>query len=491
MSQFHFSDEENRPADSAAAQPPKSGEPSAKDVKADPFQLDDIPPKPVLKPNSSGSQVAGGPTTPPTAPKGPRPLQPRPNNAMPPKPPVKAAVTPPLAEEVVPTQEAATAASISNDMPVDGFSAFLLGVGDTLRKVLNLLEVPATWVLRVAVPIGVLCLAYILAGILLGGNKGAANPTQFAELVKNMTLAATGLKFCLVAIGISFLILGYEDNRLGAVTAAVGVLLHFALPIGLKVMAPNVAGAVVAQQMRVAGFALLIIGLIKATCDLGIFLFNLPNTIKAKQASIGAARPLEAKQQRIARDANMFSPCWNLPFCREAIRKLCPAFLAKKTCWKFGRGCYCDEEMIARIVRGESLEKIKAPTRVSQSKKPPCGRCYIYLEHQSYKFRMLSPLALPATIAICYGVWPIYSQIFKGFDKAFNSILTSLSFASINLTPDAIKATDAGTAEAAKYATDPEVAAMWAQNIVGVMLGFILLIYVSKFIEWVVYKAKL
>jgi hypothetical protein len=69
--------------------------------------------------------------------------------------------------------------------------------------------------------------------------------------------------------------------------------------------------------------------------------------------------------------------------------------------------------------------------------------------------------------------------------------LTSLSFASINLTPDAIKATDAGTAEAAKYATDPEVAAMWAQNIVGVMLGFILLIYVSKFIEWVVYKAKL
>ena len=119
--------------------------------------------------------------------------------------------------------------------------------------------------------------------------------------------------------------------------------------------------------------------------------------------------------------------------CREVIRKQCPAYLAKKRCWKFGRGCYCDEEMISRIIRGESLDVIKAPTRMSREGKPPCGRCYIYIEHQSHKFRMLSPLALPATLAGIFFGWPYYLQAFKVLDKAMDAVWKSLNFNPANL----------------------------------------------------------
>ncbi|RYG60923.1 hypothetical protein EON80_24320 [bacterium] len=282
---------------------------------------------------------------------------------------------------------------------------------------------------------------------------------------------------------------------MGAIVAGVGILFYFAAPLGLRaLLGPgNPLFGPLAVQFFTIGRLILSIGLFKGLIDVGSWLWNLPNTIKAKQSSIGAigfGNPVESKQQRIARQANMFSPCWKLPFCREPIRVLCPAFLAKKTCWKFGRGCYCDTEMVGRIVRNEPIESIKAANTAQSKMAPPCARCYIFLEHQTHKFRMISPLVLPVTVLFVFMVWPIYNQLFMSFTRGYTKLFESLTFSTSRFTPDAIKATAEGQAQAAAGGISPQEIAQVSSYMLGALLGFFLLIYLSKFVEWAIFKAK-
>jgi hypothetical protein len=375
--------------------------------------------------------------------------------------------------------------------PQDAFSLKLWSIGQSVRSVLDALEGPASWLLRVGLVIGLTALAYLLAGTILGKAGDLSGNPQAAALVKNLTLASQTFMICLLMVGIATILLGYEDNRLGFLVGGVGVLCHFVVPIILKkFVGDSAATAAMAPIFRHYGYYLVMIGLVKGLFDTAVWLWNLPEKMKEKHANVGVSNQAEAKQRIIAREANMFSPCWRLPFCRESIRKQCPAFLAKSTCWKFGRGCYCDEEMISRIVRGEALDNIKAPTRQSRQGKAPCGRCYIYLEHQTYKFRVLSPLALPVAVLTTWLIWPMYVQAFTVGNKALDSIWGTLSFNSSKLTPEALASSTSSMREAANVGNSPEEVALIAQNMIGVLLGFMLLIYISKFIEWAIFKAK-
>ncbi len=405
-----------------------------------------------------------------------------------------AAPNPAAAAALTPTPTTPAAEEVFSEEAKEDINAGFFGLGTSIRSALNMLEGPASWALRVFGIVGILCLAFLLAALFFGGvgTLGATNP-KTAVVLRNIEYAAKGFSVCLLATTIATLILGYEDNRMGAIFAFIGAALMFGSPLLVKAAAgETLAGALVGPhvipELRSVGRVLFYLGALKATIDLFDFLWKLPDRMRAKMANVGQGRPTEAKQRAIASQANMMSPCWKLPFCREAIRVLCPAFIAKTTCWKFGRGCYCDEEMIGRIVRGEPMAVISAPTRISQSK-PPCGRCYIYLEHQTYKFRMLSPLALPATIGLCFVGYPIYTKLFQLFDKAMQSVWGMFSFS-----PPVPKIID--TVQANKDAIEQSVAnaaqvSSIAEAIMGVMVGFFLLIYITKGIEWAIFKAKL
>ena len=401
--------------------------------------------------------------------------------------------SPSVASPSVTTSHSASNAASETDIgaPQDNFSRGLWDIGQKIRGALDALEAPASWLLRVAAVIGVCALAYVLAAVFFGGAGLATNP-KMGELTKNLDMASKAFTYSLLALMIASLVLGYEDNRLGAIVAATGFFFYIAAPLGIKkFIGVTPATAVMATHFRQIGYVLVIIGLIKAVADIAVWLWHLPERMKTRHASVGVSNQAEAKQRIIAREANMLSPCWKLPFCRESIRKQCPAFLAKTTCWKFGRGCYCDTEMISRIVRGESLEAIKAPTQQSRQGKPPCGRCYIYLEHQTYKFRMLSPLVLPVTVLVTYLIWPIYVRFFGIAYNGFDSLWSVFSFNASNLTSGDMKASAEGLAAASQVGKESAASiALITQNMFGVLLGFMVLIYFSKFIEWAIYKAK-
>jgi hypothetical protein len=357
------------------------------------------------------------------------------------------------------------------------------------RQYIDKLDPIALWLFRTTALTGGLSLLWLLFSI-FGAGAGSlpANDPNLAQVTNDMRLAATVLHWSLIFMAVSLVILMLDVSWLGLTMAAIGVVLHFGGPFLLRAAGENVATANVANILRGTGFFLLFLGMSKYSVDLYRWLSTLPDRMKSK-ANVGVAQKAEAGQLRIAREATMFSPCWKLPYCREVIRKQCPAYLAKKRCWKFGRGCYCDEEMISRIIRGESLDIIKAPTRQSRQGKPPCGRCHIFLEHQGLKYKMLSPIAIPATLISMFVVWPYYTAAFTSFSKRMDFFWSRLSFNPRALAPDAIK-TDPSI-QVTNTALTNEQIAQYASNMFGVILGFFVLIYISKFIEWAIFKAKL
>jgi hypothetical protein len=353
----------------------------------------------------------------------------------------------------------------------------------SIRRATEALDPVAFWIFRVALFGAAASLLYLLYATFAGriGQPGVP-----AALAHSLTTTATILHWSLILLAISGVWLSLDMAYLGLSLIGIGLLIHFGVPWALLgYVGQTKLVAALAAILRSTGFAIAVIGVLKQAYELMIWAIALPDRMKMK-ADIGS-RQIEPAQRRIAREANMLSPCWKLPFCREVIRKQCPAFLAKKTCWKFRRGCYCDEEMIGRIIRGESLEAIKSPTRLSRTGKPPCDRCHIYLEHQGYKFKMLSPLAFPATVIIVYFLWPLYVTLFTAFGKS--PVWNALSFDASKLTPDAIATTTPGAHDTATLNSDSVLHI--ATILIGVLLGFFVFVYVSKFIEWAIYKAKL
>ncbi len=400
------------------------------------------------------------------------------------------------AQAVTPVLTEPDAAAISQSAtPSDDLSSGIQEFGARIAKMLDSGDDIFTWVARVSILVVGFSLAVLVAGIFLGNAANIAQNPKAADLANFLILATKGLTLGTLALGISMLLLTYDDNRIGAIVAGIGLVFYFGAPIALRgLLGPtNPLFGPLAIQFFTIGRIILTVGLFKALIDVGVWLWNLPNTIKSKQSTAGAVgfgNPVESKQAKLARQANMFSPCWKLPFCREPIRVLCPAFLAKKTCWKFGRGCYCDTEMVGRIVRNEPLEVIKAANTMQSKQPPPCARCYIFLEHQTHKFRMISPLVLPATIVVVFGAWPIYNRLFLGFTSSYTKLFSSLSFSTTSFTPDAIKSTADSQAAAAAGGISPQEIAQVSSYMLGALLGFFLLIYLSKFVEWAIFKAK-
>lgn len=353
------------------------------------------------------------------------------------------------------------------------------------NRVLDFLAPIAVWILRAAAVLGGLSLAYLAWGM-LSGDLGHAAPSS--QVITNVGMAVAILRWALLGVAVAWFILMWEERLVAAAVVAVGLLLYFGAAPIMKMSGGSPAIGTIAGSLGAGGRALATLGMLKVAYDVMQWITELPNRMRVR-ADVGVAQHAEPQQRREAQNATMFSPCWKLPFCREVIRKQCPAYLAKTTCWKFGRGCYCDEEMISRIVRGESMDNVKAPTRMSRQGKPPCHRCYIFLEHQGMKYRVASPMAVPLTIAIMYFGWNTYMALTGKVGGSLQFLWDKLAFHGTSVVTSTVEK----VAETGSKANtlSPAQLQHTAQTMFGVMVGFYLLIMISKGIEWAIYKARI
>jgi hypothetical protein len=202
--------------------------------------------------------------------------------------------------------------------------------------------------------------------------------------------------------------------------------------------------------------------------------------IRREEPKVKSSRPVRP---------HVFSPCWHLPYCRDYLLEVCPAFLRKRRCWKIGVGCFCDPGMIENMIAGvKSLHtrtqaaylrsEIEARTGIANQrrKRPPCKRCFNYVEHQHHKFAALSPLAYPLVVGVMWFGYPYVMKLWNGAQELLLRVWQAISLAPQNI--DASPLEDVfGNAVASGMFT--------------ALLGMFLLLGVLRFIEIWCYKWRL
>lgn len=283
----------------------------------------------------------------------------------------------------------------------------------TKSKIVSLIDQVTSVALKIGIPIFLLSVGYLLF-TLLGPNM-----REFAKMSANDRAAFTytidislqAMLYSAIAVVAAFVIRHFENDVLGQLLSVFGALLYFAAPMAIVQLIPsefpkdNQIPLLIVQKIRDVGAICLVPGL---------FLV-IRNAILRIWTGVSVKRILERRwgdeeKRKKPSKPKLYGACWDLEFCRDYVRNVCPAFKAKKPCWRLKVGCYCDEKTIMHaitsygnkdsrsqdIMHRLGLDKPGASKISSAQKRARCRRCGIYSEHQRQKYRLLSPMVFPA-----------------------------------------------------------------------------------------------
>ncbi len=168
-----------------------------------------------------------------------------------------------------------------------------------------------------------------------------------------------------------------------------------------------------------------------------------------------------------AKRRNVFlGSCWNMPYCREAIRDKCPVHIAKKgPCWRHKRGCMCEESIaVLATSAGDWKSKVagavdkiegRGTPAVAVAGMPParssnpllnftdpsgrpnltdaeraqrCRECVIYNTHQEQKYKALVGALFVGAAALVYFANGSLIKIMGAFYMRMNMTMSQYSF---------------------------------------------------------------
>jgi hypothetical protein len=375
-------------------------------------------------------------------------------------------------------------------------------------KIIARLDTVLLLLLRAGLVCGIISLGYLLYGIFSGALFNLEDPNRYspqkqAQMVQSIETIGTFCAISLITLVACALLRAPDDQDVIVLVIVGGLLVGLGLPLLIGYQArQSMWGHNEATEFLVHLFARtgLLIGV-----GLGVLLLRSAvkwvrfRPLAAPQAAVSRQRAPELPAHR---QATMFSPCWHLPYCRDFLLQICPAFQAKVKCWKFGRGCFCDQGMIDRLVQGsqtlsrqrgqayarrEISERLQVSRGERKKNKPPCGRCFIYLEHQRLKHKVVTPLVYPLTILLVY-----LGQGLIGRGYGFVSTRTSGLWQKLSFTGDVTWNTPPPSpATAALAEASATTASHITHYIVLVLVGMLLLVLLLRLTETAIFKWKL
>lgn len=294
--------------------------------------------------------------------------------------------------------------------------------------------------------VSVVLLAYLLWGLFTGkladvSNQPKAELEQALQTVRTLSLA---FNVSLVVTLVSAVFLFYDEDSLGWSLVLIGAFLAFGLNFLMDFLFTSDQARL--KQGRVAEATL-------SELHLAAIIIGAPGillVLRSLAARMFSGRRDDLTSVTYGKDAKQeaqesstigaFAKCWQLPFCRENLRKKCPIYHARTKCWKERVGCMCEENVIRLAMGGEEEQKpvdmtkdtgfvpigdlitksekeerkaiptrpgprgVRIPTNphlTEAQKKTRCHNCIIFNEHQRQKYQLLSPivtLAVPALV---------------------------------------------------------------------------------------------
>ncbi len=334
-----------------------------------------------------------------------------------------------------------------------------------------------------------LATSYILYGIFSGQLTASASP----RIVANLQLVGQVLAVSAGLSTICLIITTFEEIAWSVLAGIIGVAYLFGIPFlisgNMQSASSDAAQSIVTWGTLAGGIIVAVVGL-RLLYEVYDQLAHGELTLKQAQPDTeGKATPSEKGKIKTIQP---LTPCWQLPFCHQSIKEICPAFKSHKPCWRFGRGCNCDPGLVEKLIRtggvGASADSqqrrrqqeymradLQATTSVQRERTISCAECAIYLEHQRAKFRFVNPILVIATIAAFF---VFYQPLLRLYDLTITGMATVASRFTYGSEIDPTYWFD--------QLNTPTVQVFFL-----IILGLLVLSWVLKFTEWLILIKKL
>ena len=265
--------------------------------------------------------------------------------------------------------------------------------------------------------------AYLLWGVFSGSwvQTGAFSQQDQGRVWGDIGIFCKAFVISGFALLISAAYRFYAEEVTGYLFLIGGAALYWGIPILVgstvqSVLPFNTSASPtlhVVNQFRLVGIVALVLAAPLVLID---FYFKLRRAQSSTQKSaVSASQKLEVPRARL------YLFCWQTPYCRDFVRKYCKAYEQRKSCWRIKSGCYCDEGLILLAMRREGAKAAgfdqqfsatatpqKSKRLTEAEKRQRCRECFLYIEHQKQKYRLLSPLVFPAVIGL---LWAYFKPI--------------------------------------------------------------------------------
>ncbi len=336
--------------------------------------------------------------------------------------------------------------------------------------------------LRLSVLAFVISTGYVLYGVYGGHLSQGVEPRILDNLrIMGQIMAASG------ALGaICLVIVTYEEVAYTAVAGILGLGYMFGFPLmvaGQVQSQAQQAGETILKWSNATGEVMLVIVGLRMLHEIVNFIKEAPRRRERLAEEQGLEKPKYVSRGPIWR----LSRCWEMPYCHEAIKEMCPAYQARKNCWRIGRGCNCDPYLIESLLRRGAGKEISQQDEVYMrsdlaggrqaggERTRECRDCPIFNEHQREKFRVLNPVFIAATILGLVAAYPVMRGLYAAFIASTARVAEKFAFG-----------TQVPVGQWIQRLDSPAVWVFFC-----IIVGLLALSYVLKAIEWAILVRKI
>ncbi len=343
----------------------------------------------------------------------------------------------------------------------------------------------AATLFKLALAAFVVAYGYYMWAVLGGYLRQAVTP----RIISNLNLMGNILIGASIVGTICLCLMTLDEVAWAVLAGIVGAFVAFGTPrIIASSGAQSQAVQIVLRHSVNAGIAIIAVVAVRVLWEIWLYIATGPKRTKEE-------REIEEEKAKLKKPgavtARFWARCWEMPYCHESVREQCPAYKARKTCWKYGFGCMCHPRLIEAVIMastkgaktaqeraikaGYVRSDLAADVKLSKEERTiPCSKCPIYIEHQRQKFRIVNPIAIVATLG---GLALAYKPM-MGLYRAFVQMLSNLA-ARFTLTDHV------NPAEWFSYLDTPTVRIFFF-----IIVGTLILAYVLKAIEWLIIVKK-
>ena len=286
------------------------------------------------------------------------------------------------------------------------------------------------WVFRVAGAVFFMSFLYLIV-VYFGqnvrqiGSMQPADQVYFSNVLKYVTLICfwSGV-LSVISSAVAF----FLDYTYGQFIFVLGIAFSYGLPYLLYYYTPQSDYSRVFYYLPgdpnphyfLNEFNAMYIKLGYLMLAVGAVLLLRELVLEIKDASEKSRKTKKQTRSKKSLDPGINVHCWDTSFCAAEVKNVCPAFAAKKNCWKMGTGC-CDESLLMLSMAGsknkysDRLKDMLNPHSAEERRTRTCRTCHIYNAHQKYKYRALLPLVVLFSLGIGY---LCYKPLFNYFQKA-------------------------------------------------------------------------